>query len=118
MKELKISEMLEAQYKLWEKHKETWSPMDPKAARDSLLWMIEEIGEVVAIIKKRGETEIMNNKDLKETFTEELVDVFMYYLDVLNRYDISAIDFSNAYRKKNNKNIERDFNKEHQNFLK
>jgi hypothetical protein len=50
--------MLRSQYELWEKRKDTWSPMKPEFARDSLLWMMEEIGEVIAIIKKRGENEI------------------------------------------------------------
>ncbi len=118
MKELKISEMLEYQFKLWEKHKDIWSPMEAKAARNSMLWMIEEIGEVIAIIKKRGEDEIMNDEKLKAHFTEELVDVFMYFLDVLNRYKITGEDFSLAYEKKNMKNLQRDFNKEHTNFRK
>lgn len=116
--ELKLSEMLKSQYELWEKHKDSWSPMEPKSARNSLLWMIEEIGEVIAIIKKRGEDEIMNDSALKEEFTEEMVDVFMYYLDVLNRYGITAEDFSNAYSKKNNYNQVRDFETQHKNYKK
>lgn len=116
MEELKISDMLKCQYKLWEKHKDKWAPMEPKAARNSLLWMMEEYGEVVAIIKKRGEEEIMSNPELKDHFTEELVDVFMYFLDVLNRYQISGEEFSNAYAKKNNYNLERDYESQHKNF--
>jgi 8-oxo-dGTP diphosphatase len=113
MGEMKISEMLRCQYKLWEKHKETWSPMECIGARNSLLWMMEEIGEVIAIIKKRGEKEIERDKKLKETFTEELVDVFMYFLDILNRYGISGKEFTDAYIKKNNYNQRRDFEGEH-----
>jgi NTP pyrophosphatase (non-canonical NTP hydrolase) len=116
--ELKLSEMLQSQYELWEKHKHSWSPMEPKAARNSLLWMIEEIGEVIAIIKKRGEEDIMNDPKLKDECTEEMVDVFMYYLDVLNRYGISADDFSKAYSKKNSYNQDRDFETQHKNYKK
>ena len=110
--EMKISEMLKCQYELWEKHKETWSPMTPEAARNSMLWMIDEIGEVISIIKKRGEKEIMENRELKDHFLEELVDVFMYFLDILNRYGISGEEFSKAYIKKNAFNLKRDYEKE------
>ena len=89
MQELKISDMLKTQYQLWEAHKDKWSPMEPKYARNSLLWMIEEIGEVIAIIKKKGESKIIEDDNVKEMFREELVDVLMYYLDVLNRYGIT-----------------------------
>jgi len=116
--ELKISEMLKCQYDLWEKHKDTWSPMEPEAARNSLLWMIEELGEVIAIVKKCGEQDIMNTKELKEQFTEELVDVFMYYLDVLNRYEISGEDLSKAFAKKHKFNLKRDYEKQYNNFRK
>jgi 8-oxo-dGTP diphosphatase len=116
--EMKISEMLRCQYKLWEKHKDTWPPMESRAARDSLLWMMEEIGEVIAIIKKRGEQEIERDRKLKEAFTEELVDVFMYFLDVLNRYGISGKEFTNSYMTKNNHNQRRDFEREHNEYKK
>lgn len=116
--ELKISEMLKSQYELWEKHKDTWSSMEPISARNSLLWMIDEIGEVIALIKKRGENEIINNKTLKEIFLEELVDVFMYFLDILNRYGFTGLDFSEAYIKKNNKNQTRNYEEENKNYEK
>ena len=118
MAELKISEMLQSQYELWEQHKDKWSPMEPKYARNSLLWMVEEMGEAIAIIKKRGETAIMDNLEVREHFTEELVDVFMYFLDVLNRYGISGEDFTNAYTKKNAYNLKRDFERDHKDFIK
>jgi len=118
MAELKISEMLKCQYELWEKHKDKWSPMEAKYARNSLLWMMEEMGEVIAIIKKKGEKEIMDNLEVREHFTEELVDVFMYFLDVLNRYGISGEEFTNAYDKKNSYNLKRDFEKQHKDFIK
>jgi 8-oxo-dGTP diphosphatase len=116
--EIKISEMLKCQYELWEKHKDTWSPMEPGAARNSLLWMMEEIGEVIAIIKKRGEKDIESDRGLKAVFTEELVDVFMYFLDILNRYKISGEEFSKAFMKKNEYNQKRDFEKEHSEYKK
>jgi hypothetical protein len=52
-KDLKVSEMIDLSYKLWEKNKETWSPMEPEYGKDFILYMIEEVGEVIAIIKKK-----------------------------------------------------------------
>jgi 8-oxo-dGTP diphosphatase len=78
----------------------------------------DAIGEVIAIIKKRGEKEIEEDRALKEKFTEELVDVFMYFLDVLNRYGITGEKFSKAFIKKNNYNQKRDFKKEHNEYRK
>jgi NTP pyrophosphatase (non-canonical NTP hydrolase) len=98
--EIKISEMLKRQYELWKKHKNTWSPMKPEFARNSILWMMEEMGEVIALIKKRGEKDIENDTGLKETFTEELVDIFMYFLDILNKYGINGEEFSKAFIKR------------------
>jgi NTP pyrophosphatase (non-canonical NTP hydrolase) len=92
--------------------------MEPLSARNSLLWMMEEIGEVIAIIKKRGEKDIENDKRIKEAFTEELVDVFMYFLDILNRYGISGEEFSKAFVNKNDKNQKRNFEKEHSEYRK
>jgi hypothetical protein len=63
--DLSFSEMLKMQYELWEKHKDTWSPLEPEFARDSLLWMIGEAGEVIDIIKKCGETRIMTDSNVK-----------------------------------------------------
>jgi 8-oxo-dGTP diphosphatase len=116
--ELKISEMLKCQYALWEKHKDKWSPMKPEAARNSLLWLMEELGEVIAIIKKRGESDIINDNMLREQFIEELVDVFMYFLDVLLRYNISGEDFSKAFAKKNEYNQKRDYENAYKKFKK
>lgn len=37
--------------------------MKPEYAKSFILYMIEEIGESIAIIKKKGEAEIMDNPD-------------------------------------------------------
>jgi NTP pyrophosphatase (non-canonical NTP hydrolase) len=113
---LKISEMLEMSYKLWEKHKDSWSPMEPQYARSFILYMIEEIGEAIAIIKKKGEAEIMGNPGVREHFVEELGDVLMYYMDVLNRFDISAEEFSKVYMNKFEKNINREYEEQYKNL--
>jgi len=117
MGDLRMSEMLAMQRALWEKNKEKWSPLEPAFARNSLLWMMEELGEVIAIIKKRGEADIMGDGVLRNEFVTELADVLMYYNNILLRYSISPSEISEAYRTKHEKNMGRDFGQEHKNFL-
>ncbi len=83
MKDIKISDMMKMQMTLWENNKNKWSPMEPEYARNSLLWMIEEVGEVISIIKKKSENEIMENKEIRRKFVEEIADVYMYLTDTL-----------------------------------
>ena len=116
-RDLAISEMMDMSYELWERNKDSWSPMEPKYGRNHILWMVEELGEVIAIIKKKREDMIMNDSVVRENFVEELGDVLMYFIDVLNRFHISAEEFSNAYTKKFNKNMKRDYKKQHSEFL-
>ena len=109
MTEISISEMLVMQRELWEKYREKWSPLEPKYARDSLLWMVEEIGEVISIIKKRGEEAIINDTALRSEFITELADVLMYFNDTLMRYGITAAELSESYKVKHEYNMKRDF---------
>ena len=60
-KDLKISELKEMQYKLFEKNKDRWNDMEPKAAKDHILYMVEEIGECISIIKKKKIDNVMND---------------------------------------------------------
>lgn len=106
---LNIEKMQELQVALWEKNKCIWPPLKPDQARSSLLWMIEEIGETISIIKKRGEKDIISDRCLREAFTEELCDVLMFFTDVLIEFDISPKEFTNIYLKKHYKNMSRDF---------
>lgn len=117
IKDLSISDMMSLSYQLWEKNKEKWSPMEAKYGRSFILYMIEEIGEVIAIIKKKGEDEIMNNQAVRERFVEELGDVLMYYIDVLNRFKITPEEFSNIYMKKFASNMERDYEAQYKKLI-
>ncbi|MDP4091479.1 MAG: NUDIX domain-containing protein [Bacillota bacterium] len=114
--DLRISEMLDLSYRLWEKHKDTWSPMQPEHGRNFILYMIEEIGEAIAIIKKKGEDSIMNDAEVRSRFIEELGDVLMYYMDVLNRFNISAEEFSEIYIKKFETNMKRNYEEQYRNI--
>lgn len=111
--DLNISEMKKMQLQLFEKHKEKWKDsMEPEVARNKILYMVEEIGECISIIKKKGINEIMNNQNVRGRFVEEFSDVLMYYTEVLNRLDISPEEISNAYIQKHNSNMERDYIKD------
>lgn len=109
MMDIRISEMMEMQQKLWENNKEYWSPIEPQYARNYILWMIEELGESIAIIKKQGDKAIMDNEGVREAFKEELSDVLMYYIEILRRYHISAEEISQAFIKKYEKNLKRNY---------
>ena len=108
-KDLKISELKEMQLKLYELNKDKWNDMEPKYAKDHILYMVEEIGECISIIKKKKINSVMNDENIRNRFIEELGDVLMYYVEVLNRLDISAEEFTNIYLKKYNTNLNRDY---------
>lgn len=110
---LDVEKMLKMSKQLWEINKENWLPMEPEYGKIFLLYMIEEMGETISIIKKKGDGEIMINPQIRERFIEEMSDILMYYCDVLNRFDISAEEFSAVYMKKYEKNIKRNYIKDH-----
>ena len=110
--DIKISEMMKMQKELWEENTENWSPMEAKYGRNFLLWMIEEMGEVISIIKKKGDNEIMTDKEVRKAFVEEMSDILMYYNDTLLRYGITANEISTAYLQKHNKNMKRNYKEE------
>lgn len=116
--DLKISEIMAMQEDLYQANKENWSPIIPATGKSKLLWMMEEVGEVISIIKKKSEDEIMNDPIVREAFIEEMADVLMYYTDVLRCYQVSSEEFSNVYRKKHQHNLERHFKLEYKKYLK
>ena len=82
-KDLSISDMQKMQLELYEVNKEKWNDMEPKAAKSHILFMIEEI------------TDVQN-----------------YYIEVLNRLQITPEEFSNAYIEKHNINMNRNYEKD------
>ncbi|MDO4459379.1 MAG: DUF550 domain-containing protein [Clostridia bacterium] len=104
-----FSEMREMQLKLQELHKGDWAELDPEQARNQLLYMVEEVGEVIAIAKKKGDDAIMNDPAVRANFITEFSDVLMYLNDVLICYDISPEEISIAFRKKHAKNMKRNW---------
>ena len=60
-KDLAISEMKQMQFNLYEENKEKWNDMEPNAAKNHMLYMVEEMGECISIIKKKGIDNIMKD---------------------------------------------------------
>ncbi len=108
MADLKISDIQKMQHTLavekgWIKNR------TPEHAPMSILWSIDELGEAIAIIKKKGSDSIMDNPTVRAHFTEEVADVFMYLFDMMESYGITAEEFSDAYLAKFQRNLGRDW---------
>lgn len=107
MADFSMNNMLEMQRALQEKYKNRWEEISPEAGKHKLLWLLGEIGEVIDIIKKNGDTKSVEDKELREHLVEEMADVLMYYNDVLLCYGISADELKEAYTAKFEKNMKR-----------
>lgn len=105
MSELYISDFIEMQRQLREKH--DWDEHTPENGRNSILWSVDELGEVIAIIKKKGDRAIMDNPAVREHFVEECSDVLMYLFDMFDCYGITGREFCDAYREKWERNMNR-----------
>ncbi len=112
--DLKISEMMQMQRALYERNKAAWHPMEPEYGKDSLLYMVEEIGEVIAVIKKKGSGAIMDSAQVRGAFLEEMADVLMYYNDILLRYHVSPEEISEAFAGKHAYDMSRNYSKEYE----
>jgi len=117
MQNLSLNELIEMQNELQNRMKGKWTPITPENGHLSLLWMYEELGEIVAIIKKRGNIAIMNDEAVRTAFVEELTDVLMYYCDLMTCFGVSSDELSKAYITKHEKNMHRDFVSEHAKYL-
>ena len=117
MQNLSINELIEMQNRLQNRMKGKWLPITPENGHFSLLWMYEELGEVVAIIKKRGNDAIMNDETVRAAFVEEITDVLMYYIDLMTCFNVSSDEISEAFIAKHKKNMHRDFIMEHATYL-
>ena len=109
-----MGEMMQMQKDLYARHEGEWSPMEPEFGKDSILYMMEEVGEVIAIIKKKGGDQILSDREVRQAFLEEMADVLMYYNDVLLRYHVTAEEIAEAYRRKHAHNMGRDYRKQYE----
>lgn len=107
MTDFTINEMLAMQKQLQEKYKDKWEPIVPSAGKHKLLWMIGEVGEVIDIVKKKGERKIIEDVSIRKELVEEMADILMYYNDVMLCYGITADEMREAYVNKFEKNMTR-----------
>ena len=107
MDKFTVDEMLEMQRMLQKKYRDKWEGISPEAGKNKLLWMLGEVGEVIDIVKKHGGGKACSDAVLRPQLIEELVDVLMYYNDVLLCYNISSDELKAAYEEKFRRNMER-----------
>lgn len=107
MENFSIEEMLSMQKELQDKYKNKWEPICPETGKHKLLWMIGEIGEVIDIVKKKGDTSAAEDYAVRKDLAEELADVLMYFNDVLLCYGISGEELKQAYISKFKRNMKR-----------
>ena len=112
--DLSISQMMELQKALYNRHRENWPPMEAEYGKDYILFMVEEIGELIAILKKKGSNAIAEDSTVRQRFLEEMADVLMYYHDILLRYHVTSEEISQAYMKKHNIDMCRDYTREYE----
>ena len=107
MTDFSVNEMLDMQRTLQDQYKDLWEPISPETGRSQLLWMIGEVGEVIDIVKKHGDTEPLTDAELRKNLIEELSDVLMHYSDILLCYGISAGELKEAFTEKFERNMRR-----------
>ena len=112
-----IENLLEIQKALQEKYRGIWEGDSPDTAKNHLLYAVEEIGEVSAILKKRGAQAVVEDTGVRAHFCEEMADVFMYLCDVMLCCGVTAEESERAYREKAERNLRRDFVGEHAHYL-
>ena len=66
----------------------------------SLLWMMDEAGEVGDVIKKQGSQRIMEEPEVHRHFVEEMYDVMICF-------GISPDELAEQYRAKHRRNMTR-----------
>ena len=111
--DLSISQMMQLQKELFEPHKDTWHPMEPEYGKDFILYMIEEVGEAIAILKKKGSAAVMEDPAVRDAFLSEMADVLMYYHDILLRFHVTPEEISEAYARKHGIDMQRDYDSEY-----
>lgn len=107
MSDFGFQKMQQIQKELQEKYKDQWHGLSPEKAREQLLWMMIEAGEVADVIKKQGDERIMKDGEVRQHFIEELCDVMMYLNDVMLCYSITPEEVEKIYLEKHERNMKR-----------
>lgn len=115
--DLSIGQMMRLQKELFDAQGKKWAPMEPEYGGEFILYMVEEIGEVISVWKKKGAQAIMEDPCVREAFLEEMADALMYYNEVLLRFHVTPEEISQAYLDKNNRNKQRNYKKQYEEML-
>lgn len=107
MEEFGFIEMQKLQRELQERYKDKWEDICPETAKNKVLWLMIELGEAADIIKKDGDSAIMNNDIIRKHFIEEMSDVLMHFNDILLCYDITIDELKQVYLDKHHRNMNR-----------
>lgn len=118
MADLTLDKLMVMQDELQAKYRGKWTPILPENGHYSVLWMMEELGEVVSIFRKRGNEAIMKDPAVRQHFLEETSDVLMFFVDLLQCMEVTPEEFEQAYLAKHERNMQRNFIKEHSSYLK
>ena len=102
-----FEQMQAIQKELQQKYQDRWKALCPEVAREKLLWMLIEAGEMADVIKKCGDEAIMHEEETRKAFIEEMCDVMMYFNDVMLFYDITPEELEKTYRAKHERNMQR-----------
>ena len=111
--DLRITDMMAMQKELHQLHEHEWFPLEPAYGQHTILYMIEEIGETIAVLKKKGDQAVVHDPAVRSAFLEEMADVLMYYTDILLRYHVSPDEIAAAFVQKHEKNMGRNFTEEY-----
>lgn len=104
---LDIMQMQELQRCLQERYAGWWEPVDAERGLNKLMWMLAEVGEAAQILKRKGYQGVMEKKETRAEFVEELCDVLMFFNDALLCYEITPEELEEAYRAKHARNMTR-----------
>lgn len=115
MKDLYFSDMMAMQQELWQAHCDKWTPLTPDHGRERLLYLFEEAGEVISILKKKGDAAVIEDSAVRAHFLEEWSDVLMYLADTLLCYGVTPEEIAQAYKAKHERNMGRDYTGEYRN---
>ncbi|MCI8600540.1 MAG: DUF550 domain-containing protein [Oscillospiraceae bacterium] len=112
-KDIAFEEMFALQRALHDAHPD-WGGLPPELAQSKLLWAFEEMGEIVAIFKKKGYQEILGQGGVRSCFLEEVCDVLMYLNDMMLALGVTPEEIAGAYRGKFRYNLKRDWESQNQ----
>lgn len=96
---LSFSQMMAMQQELYALHRDTRPAREPDFAKEHILYMVEEIGEAIAILKKKRSASVLENTTVRDAFLEEMADVLMFYRDVLLCFHVAPEEISRIYAK-------------------